>query len=266
MPKVVGRRRRVLYRLTRELITTPECKSKILDILLDYNSPCDESTIAKMYSMCKEDLTEVIRQVGNSNSTIYIPGTYDIRNYLTNQHFDYYSDYTYWLSLNITDSYYMSRIPKRRYHVGTTPEEFTNSEANYYDANDSLHPALQDLGDQIAWRIVDIMNSLYGNENAYYPLPDNIPEMSDEHVELVCLALERELMREPRLSKDGSHLRPHLQLSKMPQRIKRAIAEWRRAEYYSWGITNEVWRSGKWSVLNVPDDLWEPPVLRNSQG
>jgi hypothetical protein len=266
MPKVLGRRRRVIHRLTRDLMISSDSKARVLEILTNYNAPCDEEAVAKIYSICKEGFTELMHQWDEERKALAsIYPAYDLKYYLTNQCFDYYSDYTYWFSLDLVDSSGLPRIPRRRYSVGTNPEEFMQNESAYYDSNDSLHPALQDLADQIAWRISDIMNALWSKEDAYYPLPENIPPVSDEHVELVCMALERELMRETRLSRDGSYHRPHLPLSKLPANIKRAVAEWRRAEYYAWGITNEVWHTGKWSILHVPDDLWEPPVLRNMQ-
>jgi hypothetical protein len=266
MPKVLGRRRRVIHKLTRDLMISTDSKSRVLEILTNYNAPCDEEAVAKIYSICKEGFIELMRQWDEERKALAsIYPSYDLKYYLTNQCFDYYSDYTYWFSLDLVDSSGLPRIPRRRYQVGTKPEEFMQNESAYYDSNDSLHPALQDLADQIAWRISDIMNALWARRMHTIHCLRIFPPVSDEHVELVCMALERELMRETRLSRDGSYLRPHLPLSELPANIKRAVAEWRRAEYYAWGITNEVWHTGKWSILHVPDDLWEPPVLRNMQ-
>jgi len=117
-----------------------------------------------------------------------------------------------------------------------------------------LPPALQDLGDEIN---EDIREALVGldDPDAYYPGVDSgIEPVSDDHVRLVIWAMQRELDRELRAIGAGGIPLPAAPLEQLPWRFQRALAERRRLRYAQWGITGEVWRSGSWSLWDVPED------------
>ena len=119
-----------------------------------------------------------------------------------------------------------------------------------------LHYGLQDLGWMIGWELTRACEA-FSNPDIWYPgVEDGIEPVTDEHIEMVIAATQRELDRETRRS------RPPAPLSDLPARIQRAFSERRRLIYKTWGIGSEQWQRGKWSLWEVKDDPdWIPPWL-----
>ncbi|MGI8925328.1 MAG: hypothetical protein ACR2HN_01615 [Tepidiformaceae bacterium] len=120
-----------------------------------------------------------------------------------------------------------------------------------------LHPALQDLGDEINEDIREALESL-DNPNLYFPgIDEGIEPVTDEHVKLVTWALQRELDRELRTGSGSlSSLAPlpAAPLADLPWDIQRALAERRRWRYRQWGLGKEQWESGDWNLWEIPRD------------
>ncbi len=137
------------------------------------------------------------------------------------------------------------------------PEEY---QENRRDPD--LHPALQDLGDEINEDIREALESL-DNPHHWFPgVDEGIEPVSDEHVELVIWALQRELNRELRTAGGfygSTSVLPAAPLEELPWDVKRALAERRRWRYAQYGLTRERWKSGVWSLWDVPEDCeWVP--------
>ena len=137
------------------------------------------------------------------------------------------------------------------------PEEY---EANRRDPD--LHPALQDLGDEINEDIREALKALEDPRHWYPGIDEGIEPVSDEHVELVIWALQRELNRELRTAGGfygSTSVLPAAPLADLPWDVKRALVERRRWRYQQYGITRDVWKRGVWSLWDVPDDTgWVP--------
>lgn len=137
------------------------------------------------------------------------------------------------------------------------PEEY---QANRRDPD--LHPALQDLGDEINEDIREALEGLDDPHHWYPGVDEGIEPVSDEHVELVIWALQRELNRELRTAGGfygSTSVLPAAPLADLPWDVKRALAERRRWRYQQYGITRDVWARGAWSLWDVPGDAeWVP--------
>ncbi len=120
-----------------------------------------------------------------------------------------------------------------------------------------LHPALQDLGNEINEDIREALDTL-DNSRAYYPGVDaGIEPVTDEHVRLVIWALQRELNRELRRGDGYLAAMPPLPaapLAALPWDTQRALAERRRLRYKEWGIGRREWEQGHWDLWAVPED------------
>lgn len=118
-----------------------------------------------------------------------------------------------------------------------------------------LHVALQDLGNEINEDLHEAFAAL-DDPNYYYPGVDvGIEPVTDDHVELVTWAMQRELDRERR-TKLGPYteLLPPAPIKELPWHIQRAVVERRRLRYRQWGIGREQWLRGAWSLWDVPSD------------
>lgn len=129
--------------------------------------------------------------------------------------------------------------------------------------NPDLTPALQDLGDEIIEDIREACEA-FSNPDVYYPGvdDDSIEPVTDEHVDLVIWAMQRELDRELRAS-DGTSSStcalPAAPLASLPRHVQRALAERRRLRFKQYGIGRAEWESRKWSLWNVSrDEDWIP--------
>lgn len=124
-----------------------------------------------------------------------------------------------------------------------------------------LPESLQDLANEISLDAREACSG-FDNPDVWYPGVDKgIEPLPDSHVLLVIGALQRELERERR-NIHGQNMEPKLpaaQLSKLPWRIQRALAERRRLRYAQWGIGRAQWESGLWSLWDIPEDAeWAP--------
>lgn len=121
-----------------------------------------------------------------------------------------------------------------------------------------LHPALQDLANEINEDIRDALDSL-DDPRAYYPGVDQgIELVSDEHVSLVIWAMQRELNRELRAPEgfaSSSVTAPAAPLAELPWNVQRALVERRRLRFKEWGIDRNAWERGEWSLWEVPADI-----------
>jgi hypothetical protein len=119
-----------------------------------------------------------------------------------------------------------------------------------------LHPALQDLGNEINEDLHEALDSL-DDARAFYPgVDEGIEPVTDEHVKLVIWALQRELNRELRSpnGQPGMPTLPAAPLSELPWQVQRALAERRRWRYQQWGVGRSEWERNEWSLWNVPED------------
>lgn len=156
----------------------------------------------------------------------------------------------------------LSSIDLRINLSGIDPTRFTVTERGRVlyglaSAKDpELHYGLQDLGWMVGWELAQACEA-FSDPDIWYPgVDEGISPVSDEHVELVIAATQRELDRERRRSKGSAPL------SDLPFRIQRAFAERRRLLYKTWGIGRDQWAKGKWSLWDIQDDpSWLPPWL-----
>jgi hypothetical protein len=114
-----------------------------------------------------------------------------------------------------------------------------------FQVNAELPYYFQDLADDLVETIRQIVDA-WANDR-WFPPPEGIDPMSDDHVRLVVWGMERELAREPRN-------RPHVPLTQLPFKYQRLMAEWRRRLFYDWGITREVWNRGYILAQEIPLD------------
>lgn len=150
----------------------------------------------------------------------------------------------------------LSALPLR---MGDCPTLYTQVPGDYQRTprDPDLHPALQDLGDEINEDIHEALDAL-DDPNAYYPgVDEGIEPVTDEHVKLVTWAMQRELERELRPAEGRAGLLtslPAAPLYELPWHIQRALAERRRLRFKQWGIGREQWLNGTWSLWDVPED------------
>ncbi len=163
---------------------------------------------------------------------------------------------------------YLSAIPLRV--SGLTPAQvFSVADLERQKAidpkamNPNLHPALQDLGWLLAYELTQACHA-FDNPDLHYPGVETEEPVTDEHVQLVIMATQRELDRELRYGR-GAHTdtrRPAAPLDKLPWRIQRAFVERRRYLYSLYGIGQEEWQRGTWSLWKVREDPdWLPPWI-----
>jgi hypothetical protein len=155
----------------------------------------------------------------------------------------------------------LAMLPLR---VGDYPQLHTEIPQGYERTprDPDLHPALQDLADEINEDLHEAMDA-FDNPSIYFAGVDSgIEPVSDEHVKLVIWAMQRELDRELRPgSGSGSAMAtlPAAPLTDLPWNVQRALAERRRLRFAEWGIGREQWLSGTWSLWEVPADPdWTP--------
>ncbi len=147
-------------------------------------------------------------------------------------------------------------IPLR---VGETKELITGVPENYQRTprDPDLHPALQDLADEINEDIREALEAL-DNPSAFYAgIDEGIEPVADDHVKLVIWAMQRELDRELRPAEGQAGMLsslPAAPLWELPWHVQRALAERRRYRFQQWGIGREQWQRGTWSLWDVPED------------
>lgn len=104
--------------------------------------------------------------------------------------------------------------------------------------------ALQDLADIVAWEAKQAFVS------DYFPAPMDVDPLTDDHVDLVMLSMQREIDREAQ----RTHKQPPIYAS-LPRERQVALAERRRYWFGVYGITPKNWGKGAWSlwrVKNIP--------------
>lgn len=108
-----------------------------------------------------------------------------------------------------------------------------------------LVPALQDLGNILAWEATRAFT------DQYYP---GVPDVSvpDEHVTAVMAAMQREMSREAR-----DRQRPCTNYMGLPRERQRALAERRRLWYSRFGITPDSWQETGWKSEYHSNGVWE---------
>lgn len=143
--------------------------------------------------------------------------------------------------------------------VGECKELVTAVPENYQRTprDPDLHPALQDLGDEIN---EDIREALFALDDPdyYYPgVDEGIEPVTDDHVKLVIWAMQRELDRELRPAEGQAGMLtslPAAPLWELPWHVQRALTERRRLRFKQWGIGRQQWEQGTWSLWDVPSD------------
>ena len=152
-----------------------------------------------------------------------------------------------------------SRLRLKNFVSATTPPSIESIQESPGSRNPELAFCLQDLGDEINEDIRDACESLR-NPDFYYPgIDEGIDPVSDDHIDLVIWALQRELNRELRQHPTQVHYLPAPPLKDLPQRIKRALVERRRYRYAQFGLGRENWETGWFSLWDVPvDPDWVP--------
>ena len=130
--------------------------------------------------------------------------------------------------------------------------------ANRSNGNAELVEPLQDLANIIAYEI------RLAYEDDYYPGMPDVDSMTEEHVDQVMVAMQREVDREQRYVDDHSRYKVTVKLPDLPRERKTALAERRRHWFGVFGITPRSWKTGKWSlwkVANIPyPDGYKIPV------
>ncbi|MFN0145493.1 MAG: hypothetical protein ACKVT1_03200 [Dehalococcoidia bacterium] len=118
-----------------------------------------------------------------------------------------------------------------------------------------LHLALQDLGNEINEDVHEALQALDDPHHWFPGVDEGIEPVTDDHVQLVTWALQRELDRERRSAAGfGQPLLPPAPLAGLPWPIQRAIAERRRLRYQQFGIGKAQWQANAWSLWDVPAD------------
>src|ERR1035437_1068393 len=147
--------------------------------------------------------------------------------------------------------------------ITSIPENYVNS---YSVKDPEVHYALQDLGWLIGWELTQACAAL-DDPDVWYPgIDEGIEPVTNDHVELVIWASQRELDRELRRGPNGFDLRPAVPLASLPKRVQRAFVERRRWHYLQYGIGREEWLNNSWSVYSVVEDpLWIPPWINIAQ-
>lgn len=156
-------------------------------------------------------------------------------------------------------------IPLR---VGETRELLTAVPENYQRTprDPDLHPALQDLGDEINEDIREACFAFDDPALYYAGVDEGIEPVTDDHVKLAIWAMQRELDRELRPAEGQAGMLsslPAAPLWELPWHVQRALVERRRLRYSQWGITREAWTKGTWSLWDVPEDPEYTPRRAN---
>jgi hypothetical protein len=157
------------------------------------------------------------------------------------------------------------RLPLRVSPSGREAPLYTRVPDNYEfqrgGRDPDLHPALQDLACEIVDDIVEACAALDDPDIFYPGIDEGIEPVSDEHVQLVVWAMQRELERELR-GKPGDisgRPLPAVPLAQLPWRVQRALAERRRWRFRQYGIGREQWLKNCWSLWDVPEERdWVP--------
>ena len=144
------------------------------------------------------------------------------------------------------------RVGEPRELLAAVPEHYQRT-----PRDPDLHPALQDLADDINEDIRDALEAL-DNPNVFYPgVDEGIEPVTDDHVKLVIWAMQRELDRELRPAEGQAGMLsslPAAPLWGLPWHVQRALAERRRLRFNQWGIGRSQWQQGTWSLWDVPAD------------
>lgn len=127
------------------------------------------------------------------------------------------------------------------------------------NADPELHRCLMDLAYEINEDIREACFA-FNDPSLYYPgVDEGIAPVTDDHVRLVMWALQRELRRELRSSKDNTLKLPAVPLDELPWNVQRALAERRRLRFAQFGIGREQWLANQWSIFSIPEDPdWVP--------
>ncbi|MBA4181857.1 MAG: hypothetical protein C0506_14800 [Anaerolinea sp.] len=144
------------------------------------------------------------------------------------------------------------RVGECRELVRAVPEAYQRT-----PRDPDLHPALQDLGDEINEDIREALFALDDPDHYYPGVDDGIEPVTDDHVKLVIWAMQRELDRELRPAEGQAGMLtslPAAPLMELPWHIQRALAERRRLRFKQWGIGRQQWEQGTWSLWEVPCD------------
>lgn len=110
----------------------------------------------------------------------------------------------------------------------------------------ALVAELQDLADLVSWSITEAFRS------SYYPAPQNTDPLTDDHIQSIMVGMQRELDRESKSRKKRFPI-----LVELPWNRQVALAERRRWAFSLFGISPTSWKTGKWSLWNVSNNL--PP-------
>ncbi len=120
-----------------------------------------------------------------------------------------------------------------------------------YDGDPELHTGLQDLADIVSVEA----HSAFTEE--YYPGMPDVDALTDEEVDAVMAGMQREVTRERRGVQEVFY-------SKLPRPRQVALAERRRHWFGVFGITPKSWKTGKWSLWNVPSVPFPEDYRRES--
>lgn len=115
-------------------------------------------------------------------------------------------------------------------------------------ADPEIEGALQDLADIVTWEAHQAFIS------DYYPCPIEVQAMTDDEVDTVMWAMQREINREG----SNRNKRPPKYVD-LPRERQIALAERRRYWFEVFGITPESWKTGRWS-------LWKVKNIRPPEG
>lgn len=142
----------------------------------------------------------------------------------------------------------VGEIPEDRYGGGSNPD---------------LTYALQDLGWIIGYELSEACE-VFNNPDIWYPgVDEGIEPVSDDHVDLVIWATQRELDRERRFKSGTTEYRPAAPLDKLPRKIQRAFVERRRMHYKLYGIGPKQYEENSWSLFGIEEDPnWCPPWIK----
>ncbi len=123
----------------------------------------------------------------------------------------------------------------------------------HWSGDSTLNMCLQDMANEIN---EDVREALFvwDDPDLDYPGVDvGIEPVSDEHVDLVIWALQRELKRELR-NNGGPRVLHAAPLADLPWHIQRALVERRRLRARQWGIGPREQETNTFSLFNVPLD------------
>ncbi len=126
------------------------------------------------------------------------------------------------------------------------------------NGNPELVEPLQDLANIVAYEI------RLAYEDDYYPGMPDVDPMTEEHVDQIMIAMQREVDREQRYVDGRTRYKVTVHLPDLSRARKIALAERRRYWFGVFGITPRSWKTGKWSlwkVANIPyPDGYKIPV------